>query len=142
MIGSRTAFGFRLARRGLSADECEDAWSIDAEATRQATRGATRNYDALWREKASAAGRLRTNPASVKGGQASRVTRMRAVEAWSEIANALRVSTVATDQRLAEAAIDMVWSDTGRRSQPPRVVEKMQTPERRGPSQESPDRSR
>ena len=46
----RNARGFRLARRGLSADECEDAWAIDAEATRVAVAdGATESaYPGVW----------------------------------------------------------------------------------------------
>src|SRR6478609_1146352 len=34
-------------------------WGIEAEATRQATRGATRNYPSLWQAKARDEGRLR-----------------------------------------------------------------------------------
>jgi Protein phosphatase 2C len=50
MAGSRNARGFRLARRGLTADECEDAWAIDAEATRVAVSdGATESaYPGVW----------------------------------------------------------------------------------------------
>jgi hypothetical protein len=36
---------------------------IDAEATRQAARGAVRNYDAIWRTKARKSGRLQREPA-------------------------------------------------------------------------------
>ena len=50
MAGSRNARGFRLARRGLSADECEDAWAIDAEVSRVAIAdGATESaYPGIW----------------------------------------------------------------------------------------------
>ena len=41
-------------------------WGIDAEATRQPTRGVTRNYEALWRQRAQEEGRLRHSlPAAV-----------------------------------------------------------------------------
>ena len=115
-------------------------WGIDAEATRQATRGAMRNYDALWRQKAAAAGRLRTHRPSAKGGPAARMSRLRAAEAWNEIANALRSSPVASDGRLAEAAIAMARSDAGWRKGPLTAVE--QTPGRLGPATGSSDRSR
>ena len=36
-------------------------WGVEAEATRQATRGRSRNYEPLWRKKAREDGRLRTN---------------------------------------------------------------------------------
>ena len=50
MTAPRTARGFRLARRGLSADECEDAWAVDAESIRVAVAdGATESaYAGLW----------------------------------------------------------------------------------------------
>ena len=50
MARSRTARGFRLARRGLSADECEDAWSVDADTTRVAVAdGATESsFAGVW----------------------------------------------------------------------------------------------
>ena len=50
MAYPRNARGFRLARRGSTADECEDAWAIDAEATRVAVAdGATESaYPGVW----------------------------------------------------------------------------------------------
>ena len=50
MAHSRNARGFRLARRGSTTDECEDAWAIDAEATRVAVAdGATESaYPGVW----------------------------------------------------------------------------------------------
>ena len=50
MNASRTARGFRLARRGLSADECEDAWAVDADVSRVAVAdGATESaYPGVW----------------------------------------------------------------------------------------------
>ena len=50
MAGPRNARGFRLARRGSSAEECEDAWAIDAEASRVAIAdGATESaYPGIW----------------------------------------------------------------------------------------------
>jgi hypothetical protein len=50
MAGPPTVRGFRLARRGLSADECEDAWAADADSTRVAVAdGATESaYPGVW----------------------------------------------------------------------------------------------
>ncbi len=115
-------------------------WGIDAEASRQVTRGASRNYDALWRQKAAAAGRLRTHRPSVKVGSAAHLSRLRAAEAWNEVAKALRASPLATDGRLAEAAAAMSRSALGQegRSPAPRQPTLRQVEQAKGP----PDRSR
>lgn len=115
-------------------------WGIEAEASRQVTRGVSRNYDALWRQKAAASGRLRTHRPSMKAGSAVRMSRLQAAEAWNEIAKALRASPVATDGRLAEAAIAMVRSALGQevRSPAPRQSTLRQVEQTKGP----PDRSR
>jgi hypothetical protein len=41
-------------------------WGIDAEASRQATRGERHSYEPIWRVKARQEGRLRTRSASDK----------------------------------------------------------------------------
>lgn len=76
-------------------------WGIDAEASRQATRGATRNYDDLWRKKAAADGRLRVSRPSHKSGTAARASRQRATETWNEVVTALSRSSDPADVRLA-----------------------------------------
>src|SRR6476660_4250519 len=43
-------------------------WGIDAETSRQRTRGQVRNYEPLWRIKAAAEGRLRTSRRTTKSG--------------------------------------------------------------------------
>jgi type IV secretory pathway VirD2 relaxase len=53
---------------------------IEAEATRQATRGRSRNYDPLWRLKAREDGRLRTSQPEAKGGEQARATRAEAMD--------------------------------------------------------------
>ena len=65
---------------------------VEAEATRQATRGHSRNYDPLWRIKAREDGRLRTSRPSTKSGTQSRATRAEVVEAWMQLGRALAVS--------------------------------------------------
>jgi hypothetical protein len=78
-------------------------WGIDAEATRQASRGNIRNYEQLWRVKASEDGRLRTNRPTAKSGSKVRVNRLQAIEAWAEIARALAASQDKGDRMLARS---------------------------------------
>jgi hypothetical protein len=78
-------------------------WGVEAEATRQATRGATRNYDPLWRVKAGRDGRLLRPRLGRKTGFAASATRDAAVEAWRHIAAALGASGDPNDKRLAAA---------------------------------------
>ena len=81
---------------------------IDAEATRQATRGAVRNYGANWQIKARAAERLRRDVARTKSSPRSVASRASAAEAWSHLKNALESSLDAADVRLAMGIVDMV----------------------------------
>ncbi len=77
-------------------------WGIEAEATRQITRGEQRSYPTLWRQKAQAQGRLR-QPAESKTSQRFGITHQRALEAWVRIHAALTVSTEPADRELAVA---------------------------------------
>ncbi|MBE2245318.1 MAG: relaxase/mobilization nuclease domain-containing protein [Burkholderiaceae bacterium] len=88
----RETFAAKLRERG-----------IEAEATRQATRGNNRNYEPLWRIKASEDGRLRTSRALAKSGQRAQSTRADAVEAWLQLGRALGASSVAADRNLARS---------------------------------------
>jgi hypothetical protein len=88
----RETFAEQLRERG-----------IDAEATRQATRGNSRNYDPLWRIKAREDGRLRTNRANAKVGQRSAETRAEAIQAWMQVGGALAASSDAGDRHLARS---------------------------------------
>ena len=76
---------------------------VEAEATRQATRGCNRNYDPLWRIKAREDGRLRTSRPSTKSSTHARSTRAEAVEAWMEVGRALATSTDKADRDLARS---------------------------------------
>jgi hypothetical protein len=76
---------------------------IDAEATRQATRGRSRNYEPLWRIKAREDGRLRTSQSSIKSSARSLSTRAEAVAAWMEVGRALAGSTNPADRDLARS---------------------------------------
>jgi hypothetical protein len=74
---------------------------IEAEATRQATRGRSRNYEPLWRLKAREDGRLRTSRAGTKTGAQARTARAEAVEAWMQVGRALAMSGDAANLDLA-----------------------------------------
>ncbi len=76
-------------------------YGIEAEATRQATRGRSRNPDDLWRLKAQADGRLQSRRPSRKGGANASATRRQANEAWMHIGYALAASDNPADLNLA-----------------------------------------
>jgi hypothetical protein len=77
-------------------------WGVEAEATRQATRGANRNFDLIWRVKAKQEGRLREDSEQAKSGERYQRSRNGALEAWVHIAQALQGSDIAQDRALAE----------------------------------------
>jgi len=78
-------------------------YGVEAEATRQATRGWSRNYDPLWRVKAREDGRLRTVRAGTKSGGRAIATRAEAVEAWKQLGQALAMSGDVADRSLAKS---------------------------------------
>jgi hypothetical protein len=92
-------------------------WGIDAEATRQASRGALRNFDPLWRVKAGAEGRLAFPRSSVKRGKATAASRSQAGEAWGRIAQALLASADLKDRALGQAIINFMRDVSPERSQ-------------------------
>ena len=77
-------------------------WGVEAEATRQATRGATRHFDPIWRVKAKQDGRLREGGGRAKAGDRYQRNRNGALEAWAHIAQALKESGTPQDRTLAE----------------------------------------
>lgn len=95
----RETFAAKLRERG-----------IEAEATRQATRGNSRNHDPLWRIKAGEAGRLRTSRANVKLGAGARATRSAARASWQQLARVLRASNDIGDHELARSIENYVGS--------------------------------
>lgn len=76
---------------------------IEAEATRQATRGRDKNFDTLWRLKARQDGRLRTTRPGSKATAEAQATRAQAVEAWMHVGRALATSGNVEDRKLAGA---------------------------------------
>ncbi len=111
----RETFAAKLRERG-----------VEAEATRQPTRGNSRNYDPLWRIKAREDGRLRTSRAGAKSSAQARATRAEAVEAWMHMGRALLMSGNAADRDLAQSIATFIkeipWTqDPGiERSEPSR----------------------
>jgi hypothetical protein len=86
----RETFAAKLRERG-----------IEAEATRQATRGATRNHPDLWRLKAAEDGRLQAPRDPHRRGAAATASRGEARDVWHALAQALSTSTLAGDRQLA-----------------------------------------
>lgn len=83
-------------------------YGVDAEATRQATRARSRNYDSLWRLKAKEEGRLRTVRPSAKSGAHVMATRAEALEAWQQLSKALATSGTSADRGLARSIATFV----------------------------------
>ena len=76
-------------------------YGIEAEASRQATRGENRRFEALWRVKAEGEGRLLVSRPPVKSGDACLTSRNEAFLAWGHIMEALTQSDRPDDQALA-----------------------------------------
>jgi hypothetical protein len=97
---------------------------IEAEATRQATRGRDRNYDTLWRLKARQDGRLRTTRLGCKATATAQATRAQAVEAWMHVGRALATSGDSEDRKLAGAIAAFIkempfgWAAAPQRADP------------------------
>ena len=83
-------------------------WGVEAEATRQATRGEQRRYATLWQVKAEQEGRLHKPHAESKSGDKAKVNRTQAMLAWAHITQALAESDQPEDRRLAEAIVRYV----------------------------------
>ena len=89
-------------------------YGVEAEATRQATRGAGRRFENLWQVKARDEGRLRNAVEPKKSGDAYLRSRVGALEAWAHITAALRASDQAADRELAKRISSFVLkSDFG-----------------------------
>jgi hypothetical protein len=91
----------------------------DAEATRQATRGATRNHPDLWQVKAAADGRLLRPCGGHRRGVAAGTSRAEARQGWHHIATGLSASGDTADRKLAES-IHRFTHEMGRDAEPVR----------------------
>src|SRR5471032_1575912 len=101
---------------------------IQAEATRQFTRGANRSHDALWHIKAKDDDRLRKVGADVKTGKTYELSRREALTAWAHVVAALEHSDDPWDQSLARDARRFVsesayFKEAVKRRQRERVVD-------------------
>jgi len=76
-------------------------WGIDAEASRQATRGERHSHEPMWRVKAREEGRLRIRTSSEKSSPAATLTRETALAVWVKLAQALMKSPESKDRQLA-----------------------------------------
>jgi hypothetical protein len=79
-------------------------WGIEAEATRQATRGVSRNYLPIWRVKAAAEGRLESERPLERSGDGFKKSKADALEAWDRVIDGLAQSASAEDRALAAQA--------------------------------------
>ncbi len=93
----RETFAERLRERG-----------VDAESTRQVTRGEVHNRESLWRIKAKEAERLQSRRPRAKAGIGARLSRETALQAWKHIALALAQSGSLDDRKLTRQIIDFV----------------------------------
>lgn len=107
-VRAESRFGTRLNPRKADLHRWRETfadklrgWGVEAEATRQATRGANRQADPLWRVKAREQGRLLRDDKSGKSGDSYRASRSGALEAWAHIARALGESDRPEDRRLS-----------------------------------------
>jgi hypothetical protein len=83
-------------------------YGVEAEATRQATRGQSRRPDELWRLKAKDDGRLRKPLPSGMTGANARASRSEALGAWMHIGQALAKTGEVNDVTLARSITSFV----------------------------------
>ncbi|MEO6277514.1 relaxase/mobilization nuclease domain-containing protein [Roseateles sp.] len=114
-VRAESRYGKRLNPRKADLQRWRETFAeklrghgIEAEATRQATRGRMQNYDPLWRLKAREDGRLRTTRPGSKSNAAARATRAQAVQAWMHVGRALAMYGDAEDRKLAGAIATFV----------------------------------
>ncbi len=88
----RETFAAKLRERG-----------IEAEATRQATRGVGRHYPELWQVKAREDGRLLKTPPTAKRGAAGQASRDVARKTWRDLAAVLATTGSDADRQLARS---------------------------------------
>lgn len=93
--------------RELFAEKLREL-GIDAEATRQATRGAVRNHCAIWQAKARESERLQRDPPRTKSSPRSLESRASALEAWNHLRTALQTSSRGGDTTLAAGIAEML----------------------------------
>lgn len=106
---------------------------VDAEATRQATRGQHYRPDRLWRLKAREEGRLRTARFTEYREPRGHPSQAKATEAWLQLGHALAGSNESTDRELASHVFRFI-SEIGAR----KANEQSRVPVRRVDRQQQP----
>lgn len=101
---------------------------IDAEATRQATRGRSQSFEPLWRVKAGEGGRLRTQRPATKSGLRASGTRVEAVGAWRELGKALAMSADWADRSLARSIASFLRDMSPEPTSPQRLAPEVAPP--------------
>jgi hypothetical protein len=108
-------------------------YGVEAEATRQATRGRSMSYQDLWRVKAQEDGRLRkVRPVSSSGVNAH-TSREEAMRGWLHIGQALAQSSDARDIGLAASIANFVKDATATWNQRKGSHESGKVPQRPAP---------
>ncbi len=114
-VRAESRFGARLNPRKSDLHRWRETFAeklrgrgVEAEATRQATRGANRQAEPLWCLKAKAEGRPLRDGNARKAADPYRASRLGAMEAWAHIAQALDASDRPEDRRLAIAVTRFV----------------------------------
>ncbi len=87
-------------------------YGVEAEATRQATRGQNMSHSELWRLKAKEDGRLRKARPTTSSGDKTRTNRAEALKGWLHIGQALAGSPDARDVRLAGSIAAFIQETT------------------------------
>lgn len=103
-------------------------YGVAAEATRQTTRGHSRDPDTLWRIKAREDGRLRNGQQDSKNGLRSHASRAYATEAWNHLGRALAMSGDPADLNLARAIAKHLKSLGSEPTKSDRIPERDQSP--------------
>ncbi|MDO9203585.1 MAG: conjugal transfer protein TraS [Hydrogenophaga sp.] len=109
-------------------------YGVEAEATRQATRGRSVSHPDLWQLKANEDGRLRKVRPTISSGDRVRFSRVEALKGWLHIGQALAGSSDARDVKLARSIAVFIqeasatwtfqknWPDIGIEKQRPTPV--------------------
>jgi hypothetical protein len=125
-VRAESRFGRRLNPRKADLQRWREAfaeklrgWGIEAEATRQATRGVSRRYPSLWQVKAAQDQRL-VKRVFTRLGASAAATRASALTAWTHIRQALAATGDARDATLV-ASIDGFVGEPHVRSEPQRL---------------------
>jgi hypothetical protein len=117
-------------------------WGIDAEASRQATRGERHSYERIWRVKAREEGRLRAFRASEKSSLRATKTRETALAAWVKLAQELVKSPDAKDRQLAGGIARYVQQTPVEHMRKRQSEKQRELPGMRSPSRVGPERAR